>query len=63
MTCYESAKAGEESIYVDIYLLKKEKGLHDLKDTWRTLNTILCLLWYFPLMCPFLANAILLFFS
>ena len=33
MTCYKSAKAGEESIYVDIYLLKKEKGLHDLKDT------------------------------
>lgn len=33
MTCYQSIQAGDESIYVDIYLLKKEKGLHDLKDT------------------------------
>ena len=31
MTCYESAKAGEQSVYVDIYLLKKKKDFM----TWK----------------------------
>ena len=63
MTCYQRVKAGEESIYVDIYLLKKEKGLYVLKDTCRILNTILCLLRYLLLLWLLLANATLLFFS
>ena len=63
MTCYQRVKAGEESIYVDIYLLKKEKGFYVLKDTCRILTTILCLLRYFLLLWLLLANAALLFFS